>query len=168
MTPERWQRIDQLVQEALSLDHTTRNALLDAKCNGDTELRREVESLIDTAAVTLNFLEQNALEDGAGLFNTTGSSLPTGHQVGHYVIQNPLGAGGMGEVYLARDLKLGRLVALKVLDAELTTDETTRSRFFAKRVWHPRLIILTSARSMRSVKLMDASTSRCSTSKARR
>ncbi len=96
---------------------------------GDPGLREEVVSLIASAQPADSFLEADALEDAAALLEDADSDSLIGHEVGHYLIEKQLGSGGMGEVYLAQDVRLGRSVALKLLDPGLTGDSPTRTRF---------------------------------------
>jgi eukaryotic-like serine/threonine-protein kinase len=131
MTPERWQRIEQLVQAALECEPSDRAALLERECASDDQLRAEVESLLASAQPAENFLETNVVRHAARLFKEidTNRSL-IGRQIGPYSIREQLGSGGMGEVYLAQDVRLGRKVALKLLDPHLVGDTKTRARFF--------------------------------------
>lgn len=130
MTPERWQQIEHLLQAALEREPAERAALLERECAGDTDLREEVESLLASAQPAQDFLEANALEDAAELLKDADSdgSMP-GRQIGPYSTQEKLGSGGTGEVYLAHDNRLGRRVALKLLDPGLIDDSVSRTRF---------------------------------------
>ncbi len=97
---------------------------------GRPGLRDEVESLLASSQPSDSFLGSNALEDAAALLkgaNADGSMIE--RHVGPYSIQKQLGSGGMGEVYLAQDVRLGRNVALKLLDPGFTEDSETRTRF---------------------------------------
>jgi Tol biopolymer transport system component/predicted Ser/Thr protein kinase len=125
---ERFQQVDELFAAALDTGLAERAALLDAACAGDAELRAEVESLLAAHESAGNFIETTALE-AAARARARQFSAETGRRVGHYQILSPLGAGGMGEVYLALDTKLGRRVALKVLPSEFTQDAARVRRF---------------------------------------
>jgi len=129
VTPERWQRVKEMFEAALERDSSKRAAFLDEACDGDVALRREVESLIESYEKEENFL---SLPDIAGaaksLLDEQVESL-VGEIVGHYKIFARIGAGGMGEVYLAQDTRLGRQVALKLLPTYLSGDNDRLRRF---------------------------------------
>jgi serine/threonine-protein kinase len=130
MTPERWQQVEQLLQAALKCEPAERVALLERECATDPGLREEVESLLSSAQQTKGFLDENAAVDAALLLT---DEQPTAKllrgRIGPYSIEKQLGAGGMGEVFLAEDVRLGRKVALKLLDPSLTGDAQSRLRF---------------------------------------
>ena len=129
MKPERWQQIDQLLEAALDQEESQRAAFLEEACAGDEALRTKVEALLEAHQRGDNFLEEPAFEMAAkGLARHQVSSL-VGKQIGSYKMLSLLGAGGMGEVYLARDTTLDRQVALKFLPEELQQDTTARKRF---------------------------------------
>src|SRR5437867_1505631 len=129
MTPERWQRIENLLQSALERKPAERAAFLDQGCLGDEDLRREVESLLASSDQADEFLKSPAFEDAAQLVGDTKNNSMLGRRLGFYQILSQLGAGGMGEVYLAEDRRLGRKVALKVLPAFFTRNEERVQRF---------------------------------------
>ena len=129
MTPERWQRVKELFQSALKREPSERAAFLDQACADDEELRNEVESLIGSHEKTGSFIDEPAFETAAQLLVEENLELTPGQRVAHYKILSMLGAGGMGEVYLAQDTKLGREIALKLLPAQFTTDGNRLRRF---------------------------------------
>jgi Tol biopolymer transport system component/predicted Ser/Thr protein kinase len=129
MTPERWLQVNELFHSALERAPAQRAAFLDQACAGDEELRKEVESLITSHEETGSFIDVPAFEASAQLLAEEKPDLNPGQRIGHYKILSLLGAGGMGEVYLAQDTKLGREIALKLLPARFTTDGNRLRRF---------------------------------------
>jgi len=115
MTPERFQQIDQLYQAALDQVVADRSKFISSACAHDSELRREVESLLKAHEQAGSFIAEPALRSAARLLASDQAKSLIGTTVAHYRIESILGAGGMGEVYLALDLKLNRNVALKLL-----------------------------------------------------
>jgi serine/threonine protein kinase len=128
MTPDRWQQVEQICDAALARDASERTAFLEEACEGDAALRAEVESLLACEPATA-FLDAPAMDVAArALANGAGGSL-VGPEIGVYRIVSQLGVGRMGEVYRARDTKLGREVAIKILPAMFTADPERRARF---------------------------------------
>ena len=113
-------RITDLYHRALEHAPEKRAAFLEQACDGDETLRAEVESLLQYDAQS--FLESPPAATSAPI-------QMTGQRLGPYVIGASLGAGGMGEVYRARDTKLGREVAIKILPSHFTADPERRARF---------------------------------------
>ena len=133
MTPERWLKAQEILVAATERELGSRAAFLEDACRGDAELRSEVESLLSTFEdAPSGFLQSPAIE-GVPAFSPTGrpgpGALRKGTRLGPYEILSPLGAGGMGEVYRAKDERLGREVAIKVLSAELSLDASRVKRF---------------------------------------
>ncbi|MEO7660532.1 MAG: serine/threonine-protein kinase, partial [Pyrinomonadaceae bacterium] len=129
MTPERWHQIDAIFQAVIDLDPTARSALLSASCAGDDELRSEVESLISCDDQGLSFIDEPAVQVAASLLATDEPELAKGQSIGHYEIVGLIGRGGMGEVYLAKDNRLNRQIALKFLPADYTKHKDRLRRF---------------------------------------
>jgi serine/threonine-protein kinase len=128
MNPERWQQVERLYNEALQHEGAERSAFLDEACQGDPTLRREVESLLSYDEPAKNFIEEAAIGLAARHMAEDSAAQLVGQQVGSYRILSRLGAGGMGEVYLAEDATLDRNVAIKFLSLGSQTDEQARGR----------------------------------------
>lgn len=134
MTPERWHQISRIFKSAILLDNEARAAYVDSQCGRDESLRVEVEKLIDShgKANADSFMEGVAAEAAAPLLTSDEARpeiLNKGQPFGSYIILDSLGSGGMGEVYLARDTRLDRTVALKVLSPDISQDERRMQRF---------------------------------------
>ncbi len=147
MTPERWQQINQLFHSALAYEGGQRAAFLARVCAGDEALRAEVESLVASHEQADSFIETPAADVAAELFAGAQTRLKAGQQLGHYTIVALLGAGGMGEVYLAKDEKLDRHVAVKILNEKLIQRESKLPRFIqeakaASALNHPNILTI--------------------------
>jgi PAS domain S-box-containing protein len=147
MTPERWQQIEKLYHEALKLEPSHRAAFLKDACAGDEALRQEVESLLRSEPSGDRFIEQPALEVAAKMMAHEKPESLLGQQLGSYQILSLLGTGGMGVVYKARDTRLKRSVAIKVLPADQVSDPDRKRRFIqearaASALNHPNIITI--------------------------
>jgi len=128
-SPERWATVERLYHGALARPVDERPAFLAEACAGDEALRREVESLLAQGASSASAFTQGAVVAAAGLISNVAQSMLSGRRLGVYQILAPIGAGGMGEVYRARDTRLGREVAIKILPRAFTADGDRLARF---------------------------------------
>ncbi len=120
MTPELWEKITEVYNAALELEGRERIEFVDRECSDDPVLRREVETLLEADEAAGDFISTPAvgtIESWSGQF------------VAHYQIMSQIGSGGMGEVYLAKDTKLNRLVALKTLPRMMSDHPDHLRRF---------------------------------------
>ena len=127
MDSEPRNRISDLYHRALEHAPEERTGFLTEACDGDEALRQEVESLLRYESDSVQFLERPDANVAGGAVAATGASI-VNPQLGPYKIVAPLGVGGMGEVYRARDTKLGRDVAIKILPSHFTADSERRAR----------------------------------------
>ena len=126
---DRWREIERLYNDAADTPAAEREAFLWRACGNDGVLRREIESLLQVETGAKGFLERSALEESASEIGFDRGPLDAGSELGGYVIKSLLGAGGMGEVYHARDLRLDRDVALKVLERSTALNPDYVRRF---------------------------------------
>jgi hypothetical protein len=170
MSPERWQEVEKLYHAALEREAGARGAFLAQACGDDAELRREVAALLAYDDPNASFMEAPALQlaarglaagppaeppthatpDLAPLDTPTGvgraaAALPAGQVLRNFRVLRKVAEGGMGAVYEAEDLKLGRRVALKLLPAGANPDPQARQRFLrearaASALNHPNIV----------------------------
>ncbi|HYR91899.1 MAG TPA: protein kinase [Terriglobia bacterium] len=145
MTPERYQKIGALFGAAKRLPPGERSGFLAQACGADEALHREVESLLGYDDQTDNFIDLPALQLSAESLSLKPEPDLSGRQVDHYEIVSLLGRGGMGEVYRARDSRLDREVAIKILPAAYSSDADRLRRFeqearAAGRLNHPNVL----------------------------
>src|SRR5437016_1273371 len=126
MKAQGWQQINDLFQSAAERAPEERTALLDEACHGDKGVCREVESLIGSHERAQNFIETPIFEVAPELLTNERAGALIGELIGHYRIEALIGLGGMGEVYLARDARLGRQVTLKLLTDPVPAHKTQR------------------------------------------
>jgi Tol biopolymer transport system component/serine/threonine protein kinase len=142
---DRWQRIQALYERALECSETQRAQFLDEACGADEDVRREVESLLGYASEAQRVMEEDKV-DAPGS-RRDADVFPEGRELGSYKVLSLLGAGGMGKVYLAKDTRLGRTVAVKVLASDKVANAEQKRRFMqearaASALNHPNIVTL--------------------------
>ena len=147
MTPERWRQVKEIFNSAINYRPEERGVFISEACSGDEDLRSEVESLIASHERSGEFIDEPAYAAAASLLADDKSELRPGQTVGSYEILSFLSRGGMGEVYLAEDKRLGRKVALKLLPSSFTKDDDRLRRFeqearAASALNHPNIITI--------------------------
>ncbi len=128
MTPDRWQKLKILFAQAVQLPPAERDKYLERECADDEVLRNEIDALLKSNSEASQFIERPAVDKVASAI-LTNSQLTKGQKIAYYEIADSLGFGGMGEVYLATDVRLKRKVALKLLPADLTDNRERLQRF---------------------------------------
>ena len=147
MTPERWQQVKEIFNSAINYRPEERSSFISQACSGDENLRSEVESLIESHEQSGSFIDKPAFEAAASLLAGDRPELHPGQTIGSYEVVSFLSRGGMGEVYLAGDKRLGRKVALKLLPTSFTSDNDRLRRFeqearSASALNHPNIITI--------------------------
>jgi eukaryotic-like serine/threonine-protein kinase len=138
MTEERWRRIELVFHAALEREPRERVEYVAAACGADDDLRKEVESLLAKDPSSPELVFNHPTID---LTHSAIGRLETGARLGPYEIESRLGAGGMAEVWKARDTRLGRLVALKVSKTEFSRRFELEARTVAA-LNHPHICTL--------------------------
>src|SRR5688500_1207477 len=146
MVDEKWQKVRNIFDSALQLNPTERRRFIDQVCGDDKALLAEVESLLTSHASADGFMETPAVAKVAEVIGAE-KSLEAGKRFGHYEIIKQIGAGGMGEVYLAKDKKLDREVAVKILNSEFSQHQSHLNRFIreakaASSLNHPNILVI--------------------------
>ncbi|MBK7708251.1 MAG: serine/threonine protein kinase [Acidobacteria bacterium] len=146
MNSERWQKVKGIFDAAVELAPNERTGFLDESCGTDDELRSDVESLLAASEDADSFMESPAIGEVADVMPQRGN-LEAGKMFGHYEIIRLIGEGGMGDVYLAKDNKLDRQVAVKVLNAEYSRHDSNLQRFLqeakaASGLNHPNILVI--------------------------
>ena len=147
MTSQRWQDLDRLFHSALERPPEERARFLAEACGSDEAVRQKVEALIAAHEQSGEFLDAPAFEVAGSTLRLDRPSPLVNRTIGHYKILDTLGAGGMGEVYLAQDTRLGRKIALKLLPPEFTIDAERVQRFeqearAASALSHPNVCVI--------------------------
>src|SRR5436190_4488843 len=129
MTPARLRTIEEIFLAALEQKPDQVSAFLDTACEGDAVLRREVEALLASDQRAGRFIERSTVGLATKIIENRQAHSLVGQTIGHYKISEPIGTGGMGEVYLATDVIAGRKAALKLLPLRFTGDTGRLNRF---------------------------------------
>lgn len=141
---DRWRRIEEIFHSALEYKSAEREDFLARACGEDQSLLDEVRSLISSHEHSGEFLDKSELTTGLQLLAIQKSPSREGQSIGHYLLKNRIGLGGMGEVYLALDQRLVRNVALKLLPASFNGHPDWVCRFqnearAASSITHPNI-----------------------------
>ena len=126
---DNWRKVREIFDSAIRRQPEERQKFVAAACGEDQSLRVEVESLLSSLDAAEVFLETPVVSKVAGVIHPKTILLESGTQLQHYEIVKQIGAGGMGEVFLAKDTNLNRKVALKLLAAHITEEQNGISRF---------------------------------------
>jgi serine/threonine-protein kinase len=146
MNSEHWQKVKGYFDVAVELAPHKRKPYLDESCGTDDELRSDVESLLEAFDNAESFMESPAVGEIADVIPKT-LDFESGMEFGHYEIIRLIGEGGMGDVYLAKDKKLDRQVAVKILNEQFSRDESNLQRFIqeakaASALNHPNILVI--------------------------
>jgi len=144
---DNWHRVKEIFVDVLRQKPADRSRFIEERCSGDMGLQADVESLLSSHNSSESFLESPAVGEVAEVLAAETSKLKDGDFLKHYRIIKQIGAGGMGEVYLASDTKLGRKVALKILSESFESGQSNLKRFFleakaASGLNHPNIMVV--------------------------
>ena len=147
VTPEHHERVGRLFRDALELPAGERSSFLSRTCEGDPALQRDVESLLSYEAVGHAAIDGSAMKAVGRAMAVEQSHSWVGRQVSHYRVLSRVGGGGMGEVYRARDIRLGRDVAIKALPLVFAADSARMRRFEEEartvgQLNHPNIVVV--------------------------
>jgi len=147
MADNNWQKVREIFDLASSLQPEERQNFVSEACGEDKILLAEVESLLSSLSSAESFMETPAVTKVADLIEAETKKLEAGKRFGHYEIIGQIGAGGMGEVYLAKDTRLGRKTAIKVLPGNVAQDRQRMHPFVqeaqsASALNHPNIITI--------------------------
>jgi serine/threonine protein kinase/Tfp pilus assembly protein PilF len=147
MVDEKWQKVREVFDSALRHKPEERREFIHQACGEDKLLLAEVESLLSSLDSAESFMETPAVAKVAGVIVAETKRLEPGKCIGHYEIIEQIGAGGMGEVYLAKDKKLDRQVAVKILNENFRGHESNLNRFIqeakaASALNHPNILVI--------------------------
>ncbi|HEX8247157.1 MAG TPA: serine/threonine-protein kinase, partial [Pyrinomonadaceae bacterium] len=142
-----WEKAKRVFGDAIKVVPAERGRFLDKVCADDKATRREVESLLASFDDASGFMEKPAIGEVTGALEIGDKKLEAGKSFGHYEIVKQIGAGGMGEVYLAQDKKLDRKVAVKILNVKFAGNESNLARFTqeakaASGLNHPNILVI--------------------------
>jgi serine/threonine protein kinase/Flp pilus assembly protein TadD len=147
MAEEKWQKVREIFDSALRQKPDERRRFVDNACGEDKTLLAEVESLLASLDGAESFMETPAVAKVADVIEAETKQLERGKCFGHYEIIKQIGTGGMGKIYLARDKKLDRRVAFKILNENFSAHESNLDRFIqeakaASALNHPNILVI--------------------------
>jgi predicted ATPase len=147
MNPDQYEKVGQLFHAALELPRERRSTFLNGACEADPDLRQEVESLLLAHDQAGDFVEGPAATVAGEWLARPDEPEPVSGRIGAYDVLSLIGRGGMGEVYLAHDTRLGRKVAVKLLQSVLTSNPDAVRRFeqearAASSLNHPNIVTI--------------------------